>query len=159
MVVGMMRTRRAGFSLIELVIVIAILGILAAVAVPRMSRGAAGATSSRLRADLATMRSALELYYAEHNNTYPAVADFENALVNQFTDVDGNLNATKTGVFIYGPYLKEVPTINVGAQKGNNGVAAADAAGIAWLYNETTGVITANTGTATDDTGTLYSTY
>ncbi|MEO1279192.1 MAG: type II secretion system protein [Planctomycetota bacterium] len=157
--VGMLRTRRAGFSLIELVIVIAILGILAAVAVPRMSRGAAGATSSRLRADLATMRSALELYYVEHNNTYPAVADFENALVNQFSDVDGNLNATKTGVFIYGPYLKEIPTIQVGARKGSNGVAAADAAGIGWLYNATTGVITANSDTATDDAGTLFSTY
>lgn len=157
--IGMMRTRRAGFSLIELVIVIAILGILAAVAVPRMSRGAAGATSSRLKSDLATMRSGLELYYAEHNNTYPAVADFANAMVTQFTDVEGNLNATKTGVFIYGPYLKEIPTIQVGAQRGNNGVAAADAAGIAWLYNATTGVITANTGVLTDDTGTLYSSY
>ena len=157
--VGMLRTRRVGFSLIELVIVIAILGILAAVAVPRMSRGAAGATSSRLRADLATLRSALELYYVEHNNTYPAVADFENALVNQYSDVDGNLNATKTGVFIYGPYLKEIPTIQVGPRKGDNGVAAADAAGIGWLYNDTTGTITANTGTATDDAGNLYSTY
>lgn len=157
--IGMMRTRRAGFSLIELVIVIAILGILAAVAVPRMSRGAAGATSSRLRSDLSTMRSALELYYAEHNNTYPTVANFENALVSQYSDVDGNLNAAKTGVFIYGPYLKEIPTIQVGAQKGNNGVAAADAAGIAWLYNDATGTITANTGALTDDTGTLYTSY
>ena len=157
--VGMMRTRRAGFSLIELVIVIAILGILAAVAVPRMSRGAAGATSSRLRADLATMRSALELYYAEHNNSYPALADFENALVNQFSDAAGNLNGTKTGVYIYGPYLKEIPVIQVGPRAGSNGVGAADAAGIAWIYNETTGVITANTGTATDDGGTLYTTY
>jgi len=157
--VGMMRTRRAGFSLIELVIVIAILGILAAVAVPRMSRGAAGATSSRLRADLATMRSALELYYAEHNNTYPALADFEDALVNQYTDVDGNLNATKTGVYIYGPYLKEIPAIQVGPRKGSTGVGSADAAGIGWIYDETTGVITANTSTATDDSGTLYTTY
>lgn len=157
--VGMLRTRRAGFSLIELVIVIAILGILAAVAVPRMSRGAAGATSSRLRSDLSTMRGALELYYAEHNNTYPSVANFENALVTQYSDVDGNLNATKTGVFIYGPYLKDIPTIQVGPRKGSNGVAAADAAGIGWLYNATTGTITANTATAADDTGTLYSTY
>ena len=157
--VGMLRTRRAGFSLIELVIVIAILGILAAVAVPRMSRGAAGATSSRLRSDLSTMRGALELYYAEHNNTYPSVANFENALVSQFSDVDGNLNATKTGVFIYGPYLKDIPTIQVGPRKGSNGVAAADAAGIGWIYNATSGTITANTATAADDTGTLYSTY
>lgn len=157
--VGMMRTRRAGFSLIELVIVIAILGILAAVAVPRMSRGAAGATSSRLRADLSTMRSALELYYAEHNNTYPTLANFENALVNQYSDAAGNLNATKTGVFIYGPYLKEIPTLQVGPRAGSAGIGAADAAGIGWIYNEATGTITANTGTATDDGGTLYTTY
>lgn len=156
---GVLRQRRCGFSLIELVIVIAILGILAAVAVPRMSRGAAGAASSRLKSDLATLRGALELYYAEHQNNYPALADFTNAMVVQFSDAEGNLSATKTGEFIYGPYLKEIPTIQIGTEKGSNGVGAAPGAGIAWIYDDTTGNISANTGALTDDAGVLYTSY
>jgi len=157
--IGILHRRHRGFSLIELVIVIAILGILAAVAIPRMSRGAAGAASSRLKADLATLRGALELYYAEHNNSYPTAANFEDALVNQYTDVSGNLSATKTGVFIYGPYLKEIPTLQVGPEAGSNGVSDTAGTGVAWVYNDATGTITANTETATDDAGVLYSTY
>ena len=46
----------------------------------------------------------------------------------------------------------------VGGKKGDTGVAAADGAGIGWLYTVSTGTIVANTGTATADDGvTLYS--
>lgn len=155
-----MSTRhQRGFSLIELVIVIAILGILAAIAVPRMSRGAAGATSAQLRSDLAVMRSAIELYYAEHNNNYPAVGTFADQMVNLFTDVDGNTNATKTDPFIYGPYLKAIPTLRIGPEKGTSTIGATAASGTAWVYDAANGTITPNTGLLTDDAGVLYTAY
>lgn len=137
------RTRK-GFSLIELVIVVVILGIIGAVAIPRMSRGAEGASESALVSNLATLRGAIELYAAEHGGTYPTIADFEDQML-LYSDSTGDTSATKTGAYIYGPYLRAIPALPVGTRQGENGIAAADAAGIGWLYNATTGVITANT--------------
>ena len=67
---------RRAFSLIELVIVVVIIGIIGAIAIPRMSRGAAGAADSSLVADLAVMRSAIDLYKAEHGGDLPKLTTF-----------------------------------------------------------------------------------
>lgn len=140
-----MRCRhRRGFSLIELVIVVVILGIIGAIAIPRMSRGSEGAAESALKANLAALRGAIELFAAEHQGAYPTEADFADQLL-LYTDSTGATSATKTGDFVYGPYLRSIPPLPVGANQGDNGVAAADAAGIGWIYNETTGAISSNT--------------
>lgn len=151
------QTRRA-FSLIELVIVIVIIGIIAAIAVPRMSRGAAGANDAALRADLATLRSAIDLYQTEHEGLLPTVAGITLQL-STYSDILGNTQATKDATHIFGTYIRAIPAQPVGARKGQVGIAAADAAAIGWLYNGTTGAITANTTTETDDAGVLYNTY
>jgi prepilin-type N-terminal cleavage/methylation domain-containing protein len=147
-----------GFSLIELVIVVVIIGIIAAIAIPRLSRGAAGASDSSLSGNLAVLRNAIDLYAAEHNGTYPLAATFDDQMT-KFTDASGTASATKTSTAIYGPYLRKVPVQSIGPKKGSNGVAAADATGIGWLYVEGTGVITANATTETDASGKLYLNY
>ena len=58
--------KRAGFTLIELVIVLAILGILAGIAIPRFMEAQAAARGARIVADLRTMDSAL-VQYQVHN--------------------------------------------------------------------------------------------
>ena len=60
------RRRRSGFSLIELVIVVVIIAIIGAIAIPKMSRGATGAGDSATIQDLSVLRSASDLYNAEH---------------------------------------------------------------------------------------------
>ena len=70
----MNRSRKSGFSLIELVIVIVILAVISAIALPRISRGAKGADESALGQNLAVLRSAIEMYSAEHGGKFPAVA-------------------------------------------------------------------------------------
>ncbi len=139
------------FSLIELVIVVVIIGIIAAIAIPRMSRGAAGATDSALASNLAMMRKAIELYAAEHGNTFPPAAKLPDALL-AASDASGTLKASGTvtqadNTFPYGPYLRSVPALNVGttAQRNNTFVAGTTptAAG-GWLYDEATGTIRAN---------------
>ncbi len=150
------RNRRA-FSLIELVIVVVILGIIGAIAIPRMSRGAEGAAESALKANLQALRGAIDLYAAEHGGEYPDVADFADQLL-QYSDVTGATSATKTGNFIYGPYLRSIPPLPVGANQGENGVAASDGDGVGWIYNETAGTIISNTtGTETNGAGTPWS--
>src|SRR2546421_7112342 len=82
------RSRAGGFSLIELVIVVVILGIIAAIALPRMSKGAAGATDTSLKSSLAVMRSAIDLFQAEHAGTFPLIANMPQALT-QYSDDAG----------------------------------------------------------------------
>ncbi len=158
----MFRTKsRRGFSLIELVIVVVIIAIIAAIAIPRMSRGAAGATDSALSADLRTLRNAVDLYAQEHNGTYPTVAQImaNPGALTAYTDDQGNINATKTGNYIYGPYLRVIPGIPLGTEKGAGTFAASAAAGVGWVYDSTQGTVTANTGTLTDAKNKLYTAY
>ena len=58
-----MRSGRGGFSLIELVIVIAILGILAAVAIPKFIDFTGDAKEAACKGSLGTVRSAIANYY------------------------------------------------------------------------------------------------
>lgn len=157
---------RRGFSLIELVIVIVIIGIIAAIAIPRMSRGSQGAAESSLRANLAVMRNAIELFITEHEGVLPSTtgATFADQMTKN-TDINGNVGTT-AGTHIYGPYMREIPKLpvnsSVAGRKGTNGVATADAAGIGWLYTNptaTTWELKPNTGTATAQDTSLYSSW
>jgi general secretion pathway protein G len=156
------RNKLQAFSLIELVIVVVIIAIIGAIAIPRLSRGSAGAADSSLVGNLRVLRSAIDLYATEHGGAYPAVGTIA-AQLTQFTDENGGTSATKTSTHIYGPYLRTIPALPVGAKKGQNGIAAATAATIGWIYNDTTGVIRPNTTDSApveqDARGVLYSAY
>ena len=149
---------RRGFSLIELVIVVVIVGILAAIAIPRLSRATTGAADSSLQGSLAVMRKAIDHYSTEHGGAYPTAANFANAMT-QYTDAQGTISATPTATCIYGPYLRSIPPLPLGASKGDSGVAAAAGSGVGWIYTAATGSISANTTTEADATGKLYSAY
>ena len=60
-----MRTR-AGFSLVELVIVVAIIGIIASIAVPRLGREADHARQEQAKAVAVTLQRALDLCFYQH---------------------------------------------------------------------------------------------
>lgn len=113
---------RAGFTLIEMLIVIIILGILAMVIIPQINVSQDDAKVSTLKTNLGGVRSAIELYYAQHNNTYPGmkkvtgtgvdVADVAEsaaafvAQMTQFTDATGKVSASKDAAYPFGPYIK-----------------------------------------------------
>lgn len=161
---------RKGFSLIELVIVVVIIGIIAAIAIPRMSRGTAGAGDSATAGNLSVLRNAIELYTTEHSGVLPT-SSIEDQLT-QYTNDAGATSATKTGAYVYGPYLRKVPPITVGSLKSDSTknnkiqsavndtpVAAGSATG-AWLYNTTTGNIKVNLVDAeVDQSGKSYNAY
>jgi len=151
------RSRR-GFSLLEVVIVVAIIAILAAIGIPRMSRGSRGANDAAVSGNLSVLRNAIDLFAAEHGGAFPTVASFADELT-LYSDVSGGTSSTKTGGYIYGPYLRSIPPLTVGPRKGQTGVAAADANDVGWIYTEGTGDIHANTTTEEDDAGVLYVDY
>jgi general secretion pathway protein G len=69
----MIRTRTAahrGFTLIELLIVMAIIGTLLSLVVPRYFRSLQHARETVLKQDLASLREAIDKYYADLNE-YP----------------------------------------------------------------------------------------
>ena len=59
------RNQRKGFTLIELMIVVAIIGILAAIAIPNFLRFQLKAKSSEGKTNLAAIRTAEQSYYSE----------------------------------------------------------------------------------------------
>ena len=56
---------KKGFTLVELVVVIAILGILAGIAIPRFMDATATARGARIVADMRTIESAVSMNYAK----------------------------------------------------------------------------------------------
>jgi general secretion pathway protein G len=162
-------SKKSGFTLVELIIVIIILGILAALAIPMFSSSSQDAKISTLKGDLAVLRNAVNLYYHEHNTVYPgavktdgtetatAAGDLPAAFVNQltqYTDKTGKTSATKDAAYPYGPYLSSFPAnpLPVGAIDGTLVSVTTDATTLtadatpttAWKYSKVTGQIIGN---------------
>lgn len=60
-----------GFTLMELMVVIAVIGILAAMVLPKFATATASSQEAKAKADVRTVIGALEIYYAD-NGRYPA---------------------------------------------------------------------------------------
>ncbi|MDD5284351.1 MAG: prepilin-type N-terminal cleavage/methylation domain-containing protein [Desulfuromonadaceae bacterium] len=74
---------RGAFSLVELLMVIAIIGALAAIAIPAFSNYIESARRSRTMSDMRTIDNAITAYALDHNNDFPATladADVGNLL-------------------------------------------------------------------------------
>lgn len=147
-------SRRRAFSLIELVIVVVIIGIIAAIALPRMGRGATNAAENALKQNLALMRNAIELFQTENGGNFPANAAALKDALTGYSDGNGGTQAyaaARPNGYPYGPYLREIPKLPMGANKDLSAIGGAAAAGIAWVYNATSHDVNANTGNATYD--------
>ena len=151
--------RRRAFTLVEVLIVVVILGILATVIIGVFGNNSADASRASLKDNLRTMRSALEIYIAQHGN-YPSVASFEQQMT-QYTDGAGGVSATKTATHIYGPYILSMPPLPIGVERGNTGVTTTTyTAGFGWGYDPISGQLRANLpATEVDDQGIAYNTY
>jgi len=66
--------KKAGFTLIELMVVVAIIGILMAAGILAFSNAQQNARDSRRRADIDAMSKAMEQYYQNNNSAYPVTA-------------------------------------------------------------------------------------
>lgn len=81
-----------GFTLIELIVVIAVLGVLATLIIPRVVGVQSEAETAAMEANEKIIRNALERYYLEHE-TYPK----------ELKDLKGGYLAEIPGSFSYEP--------------------------------------------------------
>ena len=90
--------RRSGFTLLEVLLVLAILGVIAAMVVPQLMGRQKQASIDQTRISISGLESALDLYAVDHDGEYPPTnPGLEILLVPQQNDPKWK-----------GPYLKNV---------------------------------------------------
>lgn len=95
-----MRRSARGFTLIELMIVVAIIGILAAIAVPNFVKFTARARQSEVKSNLKGFSTAAKSYFAENNTYVCGNCGFEPEAGNRYAyDWGNNAKQARTGSF------------------------------------------------------------
>lgn len=70
------KSRREGFTLIELMMTVAIIGLLAAIAIPKFGDMIIRAREAAVRGHMGSIRSAISIYYSDNEGVYPGMVDY-----------------------------------------------------------------------------------
>ncbi|MEM6748915.1 MAG: prepilin-type N-terminal cleavage/methylation domain-containing protein [Planctomycetota bacterium] len=135
---------RLAFTLLEILIVVAILGILAAIVVPQFSTATEQSKENNLKSNLYQIRQQLQVYRADHGD-YPSLANFADQMT-LASDLDGNTAAVGTAGYPFGPYLAEMPNnpFHDNDAVSDTSVGAGGVGSTAWYYEASTGDFHAN---------------
>ncbi len=151
------RPPRHGFTLIELMIVVAIIGILASIAVPKFADLLRKSKEGQTKGNLGSLRSILNIYYSEMEGLYPSNIWQQNSSVlsglaprytNSIPKVEfGNYHGPTNAVFCHQPDDLAHDGAGWGYQGASNYPADANVGRI-WVMC-----------THTDNKGTLWNQY
>jgi general secretion pathway protein G len=129
--------RGAGFTLVEILIVVLILGVLAAIVIPKFTNASAETKRNSLLSSLNTVRGQIELYMLQHGDQPPALTGADWTPMTDLT----SFNSQATG-----PYLQAVPINHLNGfsdvltvTSDQVGGATVSGANIGFVYNATNG--------------------
>lgn len=110
--------KRGGFTLIEIMIVVAIIGLLASIAVPNYLRARKRGQATRILEDLRVLTGSLDQYAMETNKSGGAAATM--ADLKNYIKAGTPLYTTSSDVFgnVYGPFTVD-STISVSGSQFN----------------------------------------
>jgi general secretion pathway protein G len=131
-----MKRNSRGFTLVEILIVVIILGILAAIVIPQFTNASSNAKNSSVASTLQTIRSQLELFKIQHNDTPPQTTG-----MTSWGNMTSKSDTTETSVaapagLSQGPYLQQAP-VNPMIGKSTTSTSATDTAS-GWYFSATT---------------------
>ena len=109
---------KKAFTLVEILIVVALLGILAAIALPALKGNIRQAKESAAKENLRVLRNAIELYAPQHNDFPPGYKNgtfdpLQTTVTRQLcwaTTPEGVYAPLGTAGYPLGPYLSAIPT-------------------------------------------------
>ncbi|MDD5227683.1 MAG: type IV pilin protein [Methylococcales bacterium] len=137
-----MKSKQIGFTLIELMITVAIIGILTSVGYPSYQHHIQKAKRSEAQAALVSMATAMEQWRVENNNDYTGAKDAAGKILVFSDKVPTNGSGTQT-------YTLSIPTLAAGnytLKAVPYGTQADDECG--YLTLDSTGVKASESGTA-----------
>ena len=106
-----MKKNQKGFTLIELMIVVAIIGILAAIALPKFADMLEKSREGATKGNFTAMKSAMNMYVADQAGNFPTV----------LTDTHGT---ACTDVNFVKKYMDKIPSVKATAKSDTNGTYA-----------------------------------
>lgn len=147
------RRRSRAFTLIELMLVVAIIGLLAAIALPKMADLITKAQEASIKGQLGGIRSALSIYYADNEGVFPNI--FASVGINELTIGSRYLDSIPSIT------IPKRPTFHRGSFAGVGFPTLLDSAaakGMVWVYGPVEGEVHVAC-THTDSRGVTWSSY
>ncbi|MBC7943598.1 prepilin-type N-terminal cleavage/methylation domain-containing protein [Candidatus Saccharibacteria bacterium] len=119
-------TKRTGFTIVELLIVIVVIGILAAITIVAFNGIQHRGRDAQRKSDIANITKALELYYID-NGQFPAAGGSTAINSSWSTTADASWQNFRTAI---ATYMKSVPT----DPSNTSGVSASGGSGYTYDY-------------------------